>query len=189
MFTVKTQYLCYDHNMSRTLNKTFFESKVLAIFYGSIVFIPLVLAVSVEFLQSGTDQVYIKTLVWSLGVFLTCFALFIKFYPVAFLEIYNDRFVYKKGRKVINAKWNEVVLIAFQNRSKGIPRSFIIRVGDRSTDLISTNILKLKNQKDYKLNLVDFVTELESVSGQKIKWGDVSVNKFSEAGFLDFIKS
>ena len=63
---------------------------------------------------------------------------------------------------------------------------FVVKPLDK--ELFDTKLLKLKNSVDFKLNLVDFVTDLETVSGQKVRLGDVSINRFSGAIFLDFLK-
>ncbi len=98
--------------------------------------------------------------------------------------------VYKKGKKFINANWNEVTLIAFQNPSnrKNTFNDFVIKAGDKQTDLISINILKLQNNKDFKFNIIEFVEYLEEVSDKKVKFGDISFNKYSDINLLDYLK-
>ncbi len=178
-------------------DKIFFESKKKAVLKGSVVGIVLVLGVLNTIFQQGIDQIYVQTLTILLGIFLLCFILFIKLYPTAILEIYNDHFVYIKGHKRILAHWSEVNLIAFQInlvRVRGVggvplPSAFIIRTKDESTHLIETSILKLQGDKRYRLELVSFVEYLEQLSGQKVKFGDISINKFSEVNFLDMLKN
>ncbi len=178
-------------------DKIFFESKKKAVLKGSIVGIVLVLGVLNTIFQQGIDQIYVQTLTILLGIFLLCFILFIKLHPTAILEIYDDHFVYIKGHKRILAHWSEVNLIAFQInlvRAIGVigvplPSAFIIRTKDESTHLIETSILKLQGDKRYRLELVSFVEYLEQLSGQKVKFGDISMNKFSEVNFLDKLKN
>ena len=160
--------------------KIFFESKLKTALYGSIVFVPLLFIIISEIFFNPTEPLYAKSLAMFVVLFLV--------YPSSTLELYNDRFVYRKGKHIFGANWSEVTLIAFQSVRRGIPRSFMIRTNDKSTKLISTNLLKLKNSANNKFNLVDFVTDLESISGKKVKWGDVSINQFSEASFLDLLK-
>lgn len=168
--------------------KIFFESKLKTALYGSIVFVPLLFIIISEIFFNPTEPLYAKSLAMFVVPFLICFVVLFLVYPSSTLELYNDRFVYRKGKHIFGANWSEVTLIAFQSVRRGIPRSFMIRTNDKSTKLISTNLLKLKNSANNKFNLVDFVTDLESISGKKVKWGDVSINQFSEASFLDLLK-
>ncbi len=173
---------------TNTEPKIFFESKIKAALYGSIVFIPLLAIIVSETVFNPAEPLYAKSLAMFALPFLVLFVIFFIAYPPSTLELYDDRFVYRKGRRVFGASWPDVTLIAFQSSRRGIPRSFVIRTNDKSTKLISTNLLRLKNSSDHGLNLVDFVTDLESISGKKVKWGDTSVDRFSEVGFLELLK-
>lgn len=171
--------------------KVYFESKMKVSLYGAIVVIPLLAILAGKVLSDPGGMIYAKTLIAYIVPFLILFILFFITYPSSALEIRSDRFVYRKGKHVFGANWSDVTLIAFQvtRGTRGAtPSSFVIRTNNHSTKLIDTKLLKLKNSADYKLNLVDFVTDLESVSGQKVRLGDVSVNRFSGASFLDFLK-
>ena len=168
--------------------KVYFESKMKVSLYGTIVVILLLAILAGKVLSDPAGMVYAKTLIAYIVPFLILFILFFITYPSAVLEIYGDRFIYRKGKHVFGANWSDVTLIAFQSTRGAIPSSFVIRTNNHSTKLIDTKLLKLKNSVDFKLNLVDFVTDLESVSGQKVRLGDVSVNRFSGASFLDFLK-
>jgi hypothetical protein len=166
----------------------FYESKIKGAISGSVIFIPLLMIIISETVFNQADPLYVKYFLTFVIPFLLCFLIFFIRYPSSTLELYTDRFVYRKGRLVVSARWSEVTLIAFQSGQGLIPRAFVIRTKDKSTAWIDTNVLKLMGAPHNKFDLVDFVKELESRSGKTVMWGNVSTNQFSAASFLDYLK-
>lgn len=171
--------------------KVYYESKKRALAYGLIVFIPLILMILSEFYYESSNSVYIATLIKLVVIFGVIFYIFIIHYPTSYLEINNEGFIYKKGKLDIQSKWSEVNTIAFQNVPEPISpiSAFVISSVQGKTKLIETKVLKLKDNENKKIILLDFVSELQAMSGKEIKWGEVSTGVYSNIGFLNLLLS
>lgn len=168
--------------------KTYYESKKRALLYGLIVFVPLMLIVLNETFNSYNG--FNPTFLTYTAIFVLCFGIYVYFLPVGVLEIYTDSFMYKKGKSQVVSPWSEVNVIAFQvgkSRGGSIPSSFIIDSKNGTTKLIDIRSLKQKGIED-TVNLIQFIDEIESVSGQTVKWGETSIQKYSEVSFKNYLK-
>jgi hypothetical protein len=159
--------------------KTYFESKVKALVMPTLVVI-LLLGYGFYKEIGKPESILTPYFFAEIIIVLIIIACFLYFYPTATLEIYQDHFVYKKGKKILSAKWPEVDRITFQiargrRGGGGTPHAFFIVTSSDRTKLIDTSIMKLK---DGKFNSKEFVNELKTLSGKELTIGDYSTNNF-----------
>lgn len=131
-------------------------------------------------------QSYLINLIEAWVAVIIIVVLFLCLYPVSSIEIFDDRFVYKKGKFVLSSTWHEVNNIAFQYPIGSVLQlcAFFIDSKNGMTKLIDTRILKCKDGSVFKLD--DFIQEIESVSGKKFLVGDISLKKYGNGTYYDY---
>lgn len=172
--------------------KFYYESKKRTLFLSSFLLIPY-LGVSLYYTYlHALDLIYAVSFLKGLIAVFILFFLFLYFYPAATLQIFQDHFVYKKGKYDLSAKWSEVKAISFQLSAAStpsvLPSALLIFTEKGTTKLIETKTLRRKDARNSKINLIEFVRELGALSGKKVLLRGMITGQFSKASFEDYAK-
>lgn len=159
--------------------KVYYESRKKSVFFGIVIF---TIVFSIFFHQIYGKEGFWYTIVgWSVTALILI--LIAAIYPKGRLELFDDHFVYTRGRVIVSSPWTTVKFVAFQRSASRFgllsvspSTSFFFDTDNGVTNLIDTAILKLESGEKFEKSKL--VEEIEKLTGKSMVLGDVSTRQY-----------
>lgn len=159
--------------------KVYYESRKKSVFFGAVIF---AIIFSILFHQIYGKEGFLYTIVgWSITALILILVSAI--YPKGRLELFDDHFVYKRGRLTVSSPWAMIKFAAFQRSASRFgllsaypSTSFFFDTDNGVTNLIDTALLKLESGESFeKAKLIE---EIEKLTGKPMVLGDISTRQY-----------